>query len=132
MEKQSGLELDWYKEYWVGSTHQINYAVTRLDENSDGKTQVSIDKLGVMPMPLDVTVTYTNGQKEVFYIPLRMMRGEKPAEEGIKRTVLADWPWTHPSYTFLVPAGKAEISSVEIDTSQRMADLDRTDNVLNQ
>ena len=132
MEKQSGLELDWYKEYWVGSTHQINYAVTRLDESSGGKTQVSIDKLGVMPMPLDVTVTYTNGQKEVFYIPLRMMRGEKPAEGGIKRTVLADWPWTHPSYTFLIPSEKAEISSVEIDTSERMADLDRTDNVLNQ
>ncbi len=132
MEQQSGLELDWYKEYWVGSTHQINYAIKGLAENSNGKTQVSIDKLGVMPMPLDVTVTYTNGQKEVFYIPLRMMRGEKPAEGGIKRTVLEDWPWTHPSYTFLIPAEKAKISSVEIDTSERMADLDRTDNVLNQ
>ena len=132
MEKQSGLELDWYKEYWVGSTHQINYAIKGLDENSNGKTQVTIDKIGVMPMPLDVTVTYTNGQKEIFYIPLRVMRGEKPAEGGIKRTVLADWPWTHPTYTFLISAEKAEISSVEIDTSERMADLDRTDNVLNQ
>ena len=132
MEKQSGLELDWYNEYWVGSTHQINYAIGGLEEKSDGKTQIAIDKLGVMPMPLDVTITYTNGKKEVFYIPLRIMRGEKPAEGSTKRTVLGDWPWTHPSYTFLISAEKAKISSVEIDASERMADLDRTDNVLNQ
>jgi len=124
MEKQSGLELDWYKEYWVASTHQINYAllgVTPVDEN---KTNINLAKVGKMPMPLDIEVTYTNGEKEIFYIPLRIMRGEKPATKGQKRTVLGDWPWTHPNYTFSIDVNREKIQSVEIDPSIRMADVD--------
>ncbi len=131
MEKQSGLELDWYKEYWVGSTHQINYAIDEVTE-ADGGTQVSISKLGRMPMPLDIQVTYTDGKEETFYIPLRMMRGEKPARKNQERTLLADWPWTHPNYNFIIPAGLAKIRSIEIDPSLRMADVDRADNSFSQ
>jgi len=39
MEKQSGIELDWYKEYFVNSTQQIDYAITGVNE-LDGKTNV--------------------------------------------------------------------------------------------
>ncbi len=131
MEKQSGLELDWYKEYWIGSTHQINYAIDEVNE-ADGATTVSISKLGRMPMPLDIVVTYTSGEKETFYIPLRMMRGEKPVSKEEERTLLADWPWTHPNYNFSIPAGLAKIRSIEIDPSLRMADVDRGDNVFSQ
>ena len=27
MEKVSGLELDWYLDYWIGTTHQIDYSL---------------------------------------------------------------------------------------------------------
>ena len=37
-EKTSGLKLDWYKEYWTGTTKTIDYAIDSLWEE-DGKTQ---------------------------------------------------------------------------------------------
>ena len=130
MEKQSGLELDWYKEYWIASTHQINYALIGVTPIDGDKTNISISRVGKMPMPLDIEVTYTNGEKETFYIPLRIMRGEKPATKGQKRTVLGDWPWTHPNYTFSVDVNREKIQSVEIDPAIRMADVDRSNNLI--
>ena len=45
-------------------------------------------------MPIDV-VTYKDGTKEVHYMALRMMRGEKEAETDDKRIVHEDWAWTN-------------------------------------
>ena len=78
-----------------------------------------------MPMPIDLTVNYVDGTSENFYIPLRMMRGEKPTNATKK----ADWAWAYPSYT--LETGKA-VKSVEIDPSQLMADIDRDNNVARQ
>ena len=73
-------------------------------------------------MPIDLTVTYTDGSKEDFYIPLQMMRGEKPTSA----TVINDWAWAMPTYSF---DAKKEVKSVEIDSSQMMADVNRENNV---
>jgi len=73
-------------------------------------------------MPIDLTVTYTDGTTEDFYIPLQMMRGEKPTSA----TIINDWAWAMPTYSFDV---KKVVKSVEIDSSQMMADVDRTNNV---
>ncbi|MEM1120772.1 MAG: M1 family peptidase, partial [Bacteroidota bacterium] len=123
----SGLELDWYKEYFVHTTQQIDYGISGVNEQN-GKTTVILNKIGGMPMPLDVTVKYADGSSEIFYIPLQIMRGEKPAVEGQKRTLVKDWPWTHPYFQFVVPKPKAEILSIEIDSSKLMADVDRSNN----
>ena len=132
MEKQSGLELDWYKEYWTHTTHQINYAINSVEvaDGNEKESRLNIDKLGVMPMPIDIEVTLKNGKKMNYYIPLRIMRGEKPTPAGTE--VLGDWPWTHPSYSFNIPHAKENIRSIVIDPSERMADLDRTDNMFSQ
>ena len=127
MEKQSGLELDWYKEYFVNTTHQIDYAINGVNE-LNGETTVILQRIGGMPMPLDVHVKYTDGSEEIFYIPMEIMRGEKPAEGTIKRTVIRDWPWTHPHFRFNIPTAKANITSIEIDSSRRLADIDRSNN----
>lgn len=128
-EKQSGLELDWYKEYFVNSTHTIDYALGSIAEDTSNKTKVSIAKPGVFPMPLDVLVTYSDGSQELFYIPLDLMRGTKPQENpNIKFTVLPDWQWTNPTYDFTIPRPRAEVSNVEIDPSKRLADSNRENN----
>ncbi len=127
MEKQSGIELDWYKEYFVNTTQQIDYGITGVNE-LDGKTTVILNKVGGMPMPIDVVVKYADESSETFYIPLRIMRGEKPEEDGVKRTLLPDWKWTHPYYQFVVPSTKANITSIEIDPSKMMADVERSNN----
>ena len=126
MEKESGLELDWYYEYWVNTTHTIDYGISSVTKEGN-KTNVKLQKIGKMPMPLDIEVEYVDGSHELFYIPLGIMRGEKKNETDKKRTILEDWSWTHPEYEFTVQ-GK-EVKSITIDKTSRMADVDKNNNI---
>lgn len=130
MEDQSGLVLDWYQEYWINLTHGIDYAIDKVEKINRKKTKVTLKKIDRMPMPLDVTVTYRNGDKELYYIPLRIMRGEKTGDVLTKMEthILPDWPWVQSEYSFVIPAKMKKIKSIEIDASHRMADLNRSDN----
>lgn len=126
MEKRSDLELDWYHEQWIGTTNTVDYAIKSM-EVKESSSVITIEKIGLIPMPLDVVVTYENGEQELYYIPLEIMRGEKPEESGMpKRVVMEDWPWPYPFYVLDI---KGKVKSVEIDPSQRMADVDRSNNV---
>lgn len=127
-EKESGLELDWYLDFWTNHTHTIDYAVKSVSEG-DGKTIVTLERKGKMPMPVDVYVTFTDGSKKIYYAPLVVMRGEKENETDLERVVLPDWPWTHPSYQFIVNSPISEISSIVIDESGYMADVNRENNI---
>ncbi len=128
MEKESGLELDWYFEGFVNTTKTIDYGITKV-ESAQNSTKVVLERVGQMPMPVDLVVEYVDGTKEIFYIPLRVMRGEKSDEDsGQKRTVLEDWPWTYPQWEIGIPRDVSEIRSLEIDPSKRMADLNRDNN----
>lgn len=116
-EKVSGIQLDWYLNEWTQTIHTIDYAVKGVS----GK-EISLQRIGQMPMPIDLKVTYTDGSSEDFYIPLQMMLGKKPTSA----TVLSDWGWANPNYTF---TAKKSIKKVEIDPSLYMADVDRSNNV---
>lgn len=124
-EKVSGLELDWYLTDWTQTTNTIDYGITSV-EASGNTTSVTLERIGLMPMPLDIEVTYTNGTTEQFYIPLQMMRGEKPAEGA--RTQLKDWAWAHPNYTFNIAKSKESIKFIEIDPKGLMADINKENN----
>jgi hypothetical protein len=126
-EKVSDLELDWYNEYFVYTTKQIDYGVKEVAGEGD-KTKITLERVNLMPMPMDVVVTYKDGTKEVHYMALRMMRGEKPAETNDKRIVHPDWAWVNPTYEFSLDRPISDIVSVEIDPSGRMADVDRENN----
>ncbi len=126
-EKVSNLELDWYNEYFVFTTKQIDYGVKNVTKEGD-KTKVSLEKVKQMPMPVDMVVTYKDGTKEVHYMALRIMRGEKPAETTDKRIVHPDWPWTNPTYELTIDRPIEDIVSIEIDPSGRMADVNRENN----
>lgn len=129
-EKVSGMELDWYKEYWVNTTKTIDYAIDSLWEEN-GKTNIRIKRVGEMPMPADVQLTFKDGTKELHYIPLNLMYGQKPVEtDTITRTVHKEWLWTHPTYTFETGRKILDLTEAEIDPSQRLADIDRRNNLL--
>lgn len=129
MEKTSGLELDWYYEYWVNSTHQIDYAVRNV-RNDGENLAFTIEKEGVMPMPVDIAITMKDGQVMNLYIPLDLMRGEKPVGADVK--ILDDWGWTYNSYEVSIPGNMEKVKSIVIDASNKMADIDREDNVWEQ
>ena len=128
MERESGMVLDWYHEYFVNSTKTIDYSLHVVDYSMTSTT-IELARIGLMPMPLDVHVVYADGSEELFYIPLRIMRGEKPTENDLKRTILDDWNWVNPAYSFKLPVSSDEIVRVEIDPSQRLADIDKSNNV---
>ncbi|TAE15439.1 MAG: M1 family peptidase [Bacteroidetes bacterium] len=127
-EKVSGLELDWYKEYFVYSTHTIDYSIKQVEPASESSTFITLERVGRMPMPLDIEITYKDGSKEQIYIPIDLLRGEKPSEVG-NRIVKADWGWVYPTYRFEVGKPVQNIKSIEIDKSMRMADVNRKNNV---
>ena len=79
-------------------------------------------------MPLDVVVSYKDGSQENFNIPLEIMRGEKSEALYSKTTLLADWGWTYPEYSFSIDRNLADIERIVIDPSQRMADVDPDNN----
>jgi len=115
-EKVSGLQLDWYLNLWTQTTNTIDYGIKDIRDKT-----IRLEKIGTMPMPLDILVTYTDGKKELFNIPLQEMMGHKPT----KATILPSWPWVNPSYSFQT---KKQVKSVEIDPENRMADIDKTNN----
>ncbi|WP_417884599.1 M1 family metallopeptidase [Zunongwangia sp.] len=128
-EKVSGAQLHWYLTDWTETTNTIDYAITNVADTENG-TAVDLQRKGLMPMPIEVTVSYKNGDKKLYYIPLRMMRWQKPAEGNIERIVEKSWPWAQSNYTLQLNTPKSEIDSIEIDSSEKMADIDRSNNMV--
>jgi len=118
MERVSGIHLGWYLNEFAQTTHVIDYAIKEVKGS-----EITLERVGSMPMPIDVEVTYDDGSKEMFNIPLRMMRGEKPTSA----TIIEDWTFAHPTYTF---KASKNVKSVQIDPSGLMADIDSKNNKL--
>jgi len=131
-ERVSGANLDWYLTDWTQTTNTIDYGITGLREDAGNKglsTIITLERFGRMPMPIDILVEYTDGTKESFYIPLRMMSFEKEnPNSAIKRTVLNDWAWAYPTYEFSISKNRTVIYKITIDPSGLMADVKQADN----
>ncbi len=129
-ERESGMVLDWYNQFFVSTTATIDYEVTDISKGDDRKeTKVSLKRKGDMPMPIDLLITYKDGTTEWYTIPLVMMRGEKLHSS---LTVLPDWAWTNPEYTITLPTKKRKIESIQIDPTLRLADVNLENNIYPQ
>ncbi|WP_348661194.1 M1 family metallopeptidase [Croceibacter atlanticus] len=117
-EKVSGAELGWYLIDFGQTTNTIDYAVKTIEGNT-----ATLERIGLMPMPVDANVTFADGTTKMVHIPLRMMRWVKPNAENVQE----DWPWAMPTYELKMDK---EISKVEIDPSQLMADVKRDNNTM--
>ncbi|MCU0356542.1 MAG: M1 family peptidase, partial [Cyclobacteriaceae bacterium] len=125
------MQLKWYLSYWVNTTKKIDYGIRHVI--SDGqKTSVVLERIGEFPMPVDLLVTYADGSKELYYIPMNETLGNKPAEEtSLTRIEMETWNWVEPTYTLSISKPSRDIVSMEIDPSMRMADVDRKNNQMN-
>ena len=128
-EKVSGAHLGWYLTDWTRTTNTIDYSIASVTEK-DGFSTISIQRKGLMPMPMDILVNYTDGTTETFYIPLRMMYFSKENPyQNIKRTILPEWTWADPNYTIKIKKPLKEISQIVIDPTGLMADIKPEDNI---
>ena len=126
MEKESEIELDWYLDYWVKTTHQIDYSL-QIKEKQNDKISIYVNRIGKMPMPIELEVLYDDLSFENYYIPLSIMRGEKEN----KFIQLDDWEWVNKSYQIDLNISDKKIKKIEINPSGKMADIDKSNNVIN-
>ena len=129
-EDVSGLKLDWYKEYWCSTTKKIDYAIDSLWEEN-GVSKIRLRRIGQMPMPIDLQLTFKDGATELHYVPLNLMFGEKATEDkNQNRIVHEEWRWTHPTYIVELKHRLTDLKKAEIDPTKRMADADQKNNIL--
>jgi len=128
-EKTSGIQLQWLKEYWVNSTKTIDYGLNDIQAENNTAI-ISIQRYGKMPAPIEVLITYKDGSTELHYIPLDLMLANKVAETKENRIVHPEWKWVQPTYTFETTKPITALKTIEIDPSQRMPDINRSNNKL--
>lgn len=128
-EKVSGMELNWYLKDWTQTTNTIDYGIKSVEADGEN-TKVTMERIGEMPMPLDILIVGKDGTQQTYYVPLRMMFGEKDNPyPNLKRTVLEDWPWAYPTYEFTLDMPLENVQAIMIDPSQLMADVNGENNV---
>ena len=126
-ERVSGIQLRWYLTDWTQTANTIDYAINEVN-SIEGGTQIVLERKGMMPMPLDVLVEFEDGSKEMYYIPITLMRGGKENPYSFSWNVEKDWSWSNPKYIFTVPKKIENITLIDVDPSFYMADIDRTNN----
>ena len=125
----SGANLDWYLTDWTKTTNTIDYGIKFVSQLDKG-TEITLERIGRMPMPIDILITFQDGSQESYYIPQTLMRWNKENENpNIKRTVLKGWDWAYPTFTFLINKEKSAIKNITINANGLMADVNKVNNV---
>lgn len=128
-EKVSGIQLEWYLNDWTRTTNTIDYSIKSVTSKGE-QTEVVLERVGGMGMPIDLGVLYKDGSQAAHYIPLQMMFGEKPPLTAVSNwAVEKDWAWARPTYTLVINAPLDTISQLLIDPTGLMADIDLSNNV---
>ena len=73
-----------------------------------------------MPMPCELTVVKNDGTSFKYYIPLRMMRGNKTTGD---MKLLDDWAWANPYYSFTIDIPFSEIAELKLNPENVVADI---------
>lgn len=117
-ERESGMILDWYLEYWVFTTKTIDYEIAEVDDNFSG-TKITIKRNGSMIMPVEVILKMKSGEEAIHYIPLGLQHGSKDGEL-VKHE---PWSWVVPEYTLEIEIPKKEIETVRLNFERNVADI---------
>ena len=126
------------KTIWLG----VGMVFDRLDPNhqytidygvkgavaTKGQTKITLERVGLMPMPVEIQLILKDGSTVNYYIPLQMMRGEKPIKDST--VLLNDWAWSYPEYSFSIDVNTSEIESITLDVNNATADVNKENNQL--
>lgn len=117
------VDLNWFFDEWITTTHTIDYAVKLVKHNQNNST-VTISRKGNLAMPLDVRVVYSDGSSEDHYIPNTYF--VKKTDAIIERTWIG-WDQIYPEYSFETRKD-LKVKDVIIDPSERLADINKLNN----
>ncbi|MFZ1423459.1 MAG: M1 family metallopeptidase [Saprospiraceae bacterium] len=129
MEHASNMELDWFKEYFVHSTKQIDYGIDSIFV-LNGKTICRLKNNNLFPMPVEIKVTLNNGATKDYYIPLNLMLGKKYFPKQDKVHVLPVWSWVNPFYEFEIQDDISKLNLIQLNPDKQMLDINPTNDFL--
>ena len=128
-QKVSGMDLKWFLNYWINTTKTIDYGIKNV-KYGEVFTTITLENKGAVPMPIDFSILTTDKKVVNYQIPLNMTHTWKTKDIYGDFTTMAYWPWTQKEYTFTIPYNKSQISALGIDFSQRLADVNLEDNLV--
>ncbi len=130
-EKVSGMQLQWFLNEFISTTHTADYAVEKVIAKGD-KTEITLRRLGRLPLPVDLFVVEKSKKVHYYYIPLRMQFGTKqnPYRTYPQHTLNA-WGWAHLTYTFEIDLPLNEIKNITIDPDNVSVDINKENNIFN-
>ena len=108
MRDASGMDLDWFWRGWIYTTSRLDQAVESVTTREGEGTSVMLINRGTMVMPLELKITYADGEADTIKLPVEM--------------------WNQGSrFTYRV-SGSREVRTVEIEPRQALPDVDRSNN----
>ena len=119
-EKVSNINLDWYLMDWTQTVKTIDYKILSVDDNDSSKSNITLQRVGQMPMPCELIVFKNDGTSFKYYIPLRMMRGNKTTDD---MKLLDDWAWANPYYSFTIDIPFSDIAELQLNPDGIVADI---------
>lgn len=122
-EKVSDLELEWYLNDWTRTPHKIDYGIDVTSLESD--RIIKLKRKARIPMPIELLVSFEDGSSDLYYIPNDLLHGYKSFKENVY--LMEPWKWVSTEYELEV-VGPKKITTIEIDPSKRIADVNQLDN----
>ena len=111
IENVAGEDLNWYWRSWALNTWKFDVAVKEVKairENSKNGTNITLQLLEKMPLPVKVKITDVNGDVQIIQLPVEVwQRGDT---------------WTFPVQT------KAEVKEVVVDPELKLPDINNSNN----
>lgn len=114
------VDLNWFFDEWLETTKTIDYSIENVKHiRGTDSFKISLKRNGQMQMPIDFTVTQKDGSTQSYHVPNTWFT------KATEATVLPKWyGWSkiRPTYSATV-AAPAGIKKVQIDTTDRLADI---------
>jgi len=108
MENVSGENLSWFWKGWFYGNGNIDISIADVSVKR-GKTIITVENKGEIPMPVQLMVTYGDGTSEEISLPVEIwQRGDS---------------WKH-----MLPGGKT-VTRVEFDPKKWTTDVDATNDI---
>lgn len=127
MESESDMQLKWYLDYFVNNTGVSDYAIDTVVFDPD-RLFIKLYRSNNFPLPIDIRLEFSDGTNKFFSIPSDLMLNHKK-EDYYSFQVLSPWQWLADSYQFSFDLEGKKIKKIEIDPSQRIADINKTNNI---
>lgn len=129
MEHESDIELKWYLDYFINKNGISEFSIDSVVVISD-KLYLIIHRSNNFPLPVDLKIEFSDGSDKIFSIPSDLMLNHKNTDY-FRFQVLNSWKWLNDSYHFSFELDGKKIEKIEIDPSQRIADINRSNNIWN-